>query len=86
MNSYSEYIQITSNKIIIKFPPDFYKGKALLVITPLPEQTSENQTDISKRENFRKLLLQRPSCLSDEEIQNFKNISKWIEEWEPIEF
>ncbi|MFH1049934.1 MAG: hypothetical protein V1779_03270 [bacterium] len=81
MNTYSEYIKITSDKLIINFPSGFYKGRALIEITPLPEETTEISTDKSKRENFRKLLLQRPSCLSQDEIKKFNTISKWINEW-----
>jgi hypothetical protein len=86
MNTYSEYIDITSEKIIINIPSDFYKGKALLEITPLPEEISETNLAHMRRENFKKLLLQRPSCLTKEEINNFKKISKWIKEWNPEEY
>lgn len=86
MNTYSKYVQITSDKLIIRFPSDFYKGKALLEITPLPDDFSEITSDSLRRQNFKKLLLQRPSYLTKEEFQNFKKISKWIKEWEPEEF
>jgi hypothetical protein len=86
MNIYSEFIHIKSDKIIITFPTDFYKGKALLEITPLPEETVETNLNINKRDDFRKLLLQRPSCLTKEEIKNFKKISKWMNEWNLEEY
>ena len=86
MSTYSEYIQITSDKITINFPSDFYKGKALLEITPIPEEILELKSDYSKRESFRKLLLKRPAFLTKEEIQNFEIISKWIKEWKHEEY
>ena len=86
MNTFSEYINITSEKIIVTFPSGFYKGRALLEITPLPEETSEKNYDNTKRENFKKLLLKRPTCLTKEEIRNFQLISKWMSEWNPEEY
>ena len=86
MNTYSEYINIISEKLIVTFPSGFYKGRALLEITPLPEEISETNLDNIRRENFKKLLLQRPSCLTKEEIINFKKISTWIKEWNPKEY
>ena len=80
MNSFSQYVQITSEKLIIDFPSNFYKGRALLEITPLPDTISENNMNI-KNENFRKLLLQRPFRLKKEEIENTNKISLWMNEW-----
>ena len=82
MNSFRQYVQITSEKLIIDFPSNFYKGRALLEITPLPEAISEKNMK-SNNDNFRKLLLQRPSSLKKEEIENINKISLWMKEWKP---
>ena len=86
MNSYSKYVQITSDKLIIKFPSDFYRGKALLEITPIPEEKYELKSTNAKRESFKKLLLQRPSNLSKDEINKFQKISEWINGWKPKDY
>ena len=85
MNTYSEFVDIISDKIIITFPIGFYKGRALLEITPLTE-TTETFSVESRRENFKKLLLKRPSCLTKDEVENFKSISKWMSVWNPTEY
>jgi len=81
MNSYSEYIQITSDKLIINFPAGFYKGKALLEITPIPDTITQIEKETNRREHFKKLLLQRPGNLNKDEIVHFQKISKWFKEW-----
>ncbi|MCX6153168.1 MAG: hypothetical protein NT007_03300 [Candidatus Kapabacteria bacterium] len=86
MNTYSEYVQITSDRLIINFPSDFYKGKALVEITPVLEEKPEDNEINLRRQNFRELLLQRPSSLSDDEVQNFKQISQWMNQLEQEEF
>jgi hypothetical protein len=85
MNVYREMINIKSNKVVVMLPKGFYHGKAEVQITPLEEAVQEiNSENIkSKRENFRKLLLQRPFQLTDEDVKNFKENSKWIRKWKP---
>lgn len=83
MNTYSEYVQITSDKLLIKIPEGFYKGKALLTITPMPENDIKSVFDKDKKVNFKKLLLKKPFTLTDDEVLEFSNIRKWMNEWNP---
>ena len=86
MNIYSDYIDIKNDQITITFPVGFYRGKALLEITTISKDKAETISDTMNRDQFRKLLLQRPSKLTKDEIINFKNLSDWMSEWNPGKF
>jgi len=86
MNIYSDYVDIKNDQITISFPVGFYRGKALLEINTISEDKSETMSDAINRDKFSKLLLQRPSQLTKDEILNFKNLSDWMSEWNPGKF
>ncbi len=83
MNIYKEMIDIRTNKVVIILPKDFCHGKAEVRITPMDKKQIDLDIrhNVSKRQKFRDLLLERPRALTDEEIGQFMNNSKWVRKW-----
>jgi hypothetical protein len=81
MNSYNEYVEITSNKLLINFPVGFYKGKALVTVTPVCDNSIISDIKSGDRNSLKSLLLSKEFTLSDEELKRFSNVEEWMNEW-----
>ena len=81
MNTFSKYVQITSDKLFVNIPDGFSKGYALITITSVPENDKDLYTESDKKVKFRNLLLKKSFILTDDQIDEFENIKKCMNEW-----
>ncbi len=79
MQAFKQLSKIKNGKITIDVPPDFEAEEVEVIILPVEESLK------SKRERLKKLLLSAPT-LSKEELKEFEEVRKWLNQWKIPEF
>lgn len=79
MQAFKQHSKIKNGKITIDVPPDFEAEEVEVIILPVEESLQ------AKRERLKKLLLSAPT-LTEEELKEFEEVRKWLNQWKIPEF
>ena len=79
MQTIRKYGEVKNGQVVIKMPKKFKSKKVEVIIYPVDESKDKKSQDLSE------ILLNGPT-LTNKELEEIENISKWMSEWKSPEY